>query len=348
MAIQRYGVLKGKAVDFRRENNDPTPHFQAFVEANGESFRVPVNVRSRLSPSELVYFVDQDFRHPITASLLAFPEGYTPFPESNRQGLDYIRGNLFDLERVIALPHNLPGQDNDLQDMLVSHMQAAIQAGESAVVYVFGEPFPSRGGESVREGMHDIHMNQGNHQDFQEDDGIFHDGGLIFHFPDRRRFVAVFLAFQSQSLHTDDETGHAIPGLRTFQDVVEGREEEQAEETLDRTHHVRVMGALINPEGPENQPSHNGRPESVTLLNRTPKIIVLNGWKLEDRNQSRQKLDGLSIEAGEVLQVNLAGSRMTLGNSGGTITLIDEHGLKIDGVSYTRHEGKKQGWTNVF
>ena len=348
MAIQRYGVLKGKAVDFRRENNDPTPHFQVFVEASGRRFRVPVNVRSRLSPSELVYFVDQDFQHPLTSSLLTLPRGYTRLPEAERKGLDYIRSNLFDLERVIALPHDLPGQDNDLQDILSSHIRAAMNAGERATIYVFGEPFPSQGGEDSIEGMHDIHMNQGNHQDFQEDDGVFHDGGLIFDFPDRQRFVAVFLAFQSQSLHTDDETGHAIPGLRTFQDVVEGREEEQEEEALDRTHHVRIMGALINPEGSENQPGHNGRPETITVINRTPKIIVLNGWALMDRNQERQKLDGLSIEAGGTLQINLAASRMTLGNSGGTITLIDDHGLKIDGVSYTRTEGKKQGWVAVF
>jgi hypothetical protein len=39
---------------------------------------------------------------------------------------------------------------------------------------------------------------------------------------------------------------------------------------------------------------------------------------------------------------------MTLGNSGGTITLLDGEGLKVDGVSYTREEGKQEGWTAVF
>jgi uncharacterized protein YukJ len=55
MAIKRYGVVKAQAVDFKREDHDPTPHFQLFVEAHGTRFRVPVNVRSKLSPSELVY-----------------------------------------------------------------------------------------------------------------------------------------------------------------------------------------------------------------------------------------------------------------------------------------------------
>jgi uncharacterized protein YukJ len=343
MAIKRYGVVKAQAVDFKREDHDPTPHFQLFVEAHGTRFRVPVNVRSKLSPSELVYVVDPDFRHPITSGLPAFQEGYTRLPEPDRQGLDYIRGNLFDPERVIALPHHLPGQDNDLQDILVSQVQAAMTAGTHATVYVFGEPFPDQGGSASIQGIHDIHMNQGNHSDFKEDDGVYHDGGLIFHFPERQRFVAFFLAFQSQALHTDDQTGHALLGSRTFEDVVKKRGGEEPE-----THDVRVVGALINPEGGENQPTHKGRPESVILLNRTPDIVLLNGWALVDKNKERQNLDGLSIEAGGILKVSVAGSPMTLGNSGGTITLLDEEGLKVDGVSYTKEEGKQEGWTAVF
>jgi uncharacterized protein YukJ len=343
MAIKRYGVVKARAVEFQRENNDPTPHFQLFVEAQGTRFRVPVNVRSKLSPSELAYVVDPDFRHPITSGLLALQEGYTRLPESDRQGLDYIRGNLFDPERVIALPHHLPGQDNDLQDILASQAQAAINAGANATVYVFGEPFPDAGANASIQGMHDIHMNQGNHSDFKEDDGVYHDGGLIFNFPERQRFVAFFLAFQSQALHTDDQTGHALPGSRTFEDVVNKGGGGESE-----THDVRVVGALINPEGSENQPTHKGRPESVTLLNRTPDIVLLNGWAMVDKNKERQTLNGLSIEAGGILKVSLAGSPMTLGNSGGTITLLDEADLKVDGVSYTKEEGKQEGWTAVF
>ena len=343
MAIKRYGVVKARAVGFQREDHDPTPHFQLFVEAQGTRFRVPVNVRSKLSPSELAYVVDPDFQHPITSRLPALQEGYTRLPESERQGLDYIRGNLFDPERVIALPHHLPGQDNDLQDILASQSQAAINAGTHAFVYVFGEPFSDAGENGSIQGMHDIHMNQGNHSDFADDDGVYHDGGLIFHFPERQRFVAFFLVFQSQALHTDDQTGHALPGSRTFEDVVKKRGGEDLE-----TDDVHVIGALINPEGAENQPTHKGRPESVTLLNRTPDIALLNGWALVDKNNKRQNLDGLSIEAGGILKVNLAGSPMTLGNSGGTITLLNEAGLKVDGVSYTKEEGKQEGWTAVF
>ena len=63
--------------------------------------------------------------------------------------------------------------------------------------------------------MHDIHMNQGNSAKFKNDDGVWQDGGLIFHFPGLSQWVAVFLAFQSQAWHTDDLTGHALPAPPT-------------------------------------------------------------------------------------------------------------------------------------
>jgi len=44
----------------------------------------------------------------------------------------------------------------------------------------------------------------------------------------------------------------------------------------------------------------------------------------------------------------LSGDDVQLANDGGIITLLDREGLKIDGVSYTKDEVSKQGWTIVF
>ena len=57
-------------------------------------------------------------------------------------------------------------------------------------------------------GVHDIHMNQGNSARFRGDDGVWQDGGLLLRLDGR--WVGIFLAFQSQAWHTDDRTGHAI------------------------------------------------------------------------------------------------------------------------------------------
>src|SRR5687767_10212948 len=97
MPLQRYGVLKGKAVDARREDDRDSPHYQVHILADGTRYRIAVNVLSKASPSELLFLVDDDFRHPITARLPELAPGFTAAP--SRPGglaLDFIRGNLFD------------------------------------------------------------------------------------------------------------------------------------------------------------------------------------------------------------------------------------------------------------
>jgi uncharacterized protein YukJ len=114
-----------------------------------------------------------------------------------------------------TLPPDLSGPDNDLADLLDHYVARAI-ADPAATLYAFGqrwgpEPQPDKVfGFSPGGGVHDIHMNQGNAGQFQRDDGVWQDGALVIHFPAEPRWVGIFLAFQSQSWHTDDVTGHAI------------------------------------------------------------------------------------------------------------------------------------------
>ena len=77
---------------------------------------------------------------------------------------------------------------------------------------------------------------------------MWQDGGLLFRFPAEDRWVAIFLAFQSQAWHTDDTTGHAIVDAPT--------------EVGDQP--VRIVAALVNPVGPSPEQ------ETVTLLNASP------------------------------------------------------------------------------
>jgi hypothetical protein len=57
---------------------------------------------------------------------------------------------------------------------------------------------------------------------------------------------------------------------------------------------------------------------------------------------------GGSIKAGEARQVPLSGKDIELSNKGGIITLLDKKGLKVDGVSFTKEDASKEGWTIVF
>jgi hypothetical protein len=167
-------------------------------------------------------------------------------------------------------------------------------------------------------------MNQGNSADFARDDGVWQDGGLVLHFPTASRWVAIFLAFQSQSWHTDDVTGHAL-------DVA----------VPEAPARVRIVAALVNPVGPA--PEH----ERVVLLNASPDPVDLTGWQLADRAKHKCPVPAGTLGAGDTLAVDLPPT-VQLGNDGGAVTLLDPAELKVDGVAYTRDQARTEGWTLVF
>lgn len=329
MPLKRYGVLKGRAIAAKREEDQSSPHYQVHIQAGSTHYRIAVNVKSQLSPSELLFLVDDDFRHPVTANLPGLEDEFSLLStKPGGQAVDFIRGNLFDRSDMRLLPPNLPGPDNDLSDQIEHYVKRAMQETD-ARVYAFGERWGPEGGKADKifgfrpgNGIHDIHMNQGNVPRFAGDDGVWQDGALMFHFPASKQWVAVFLAFQSQVWHTDDKTGHAI---------VDGPEPD---------HLVRIVGALVNPIGPSPEQ------ETVTLLNASPTDIDLAGWKLADRLKNKMALSG-TILSGSAITVKLP-QEVQLGNKGGIITLLNDKGLKVDGVSYTAQQAQKEGWTIVF
>jgi uncharacterized protein YukJ len=217
VALDRYGVLNARAVERRREGATGTPHFEIHaVDSDGGHHRIAVNVRSQQAPSELLYALDADLRHPVTSELSALTPGWNALAsQPGGASLDFIRANLFDSAQMRPLPPDVSGPDNDLADMLHHYVARAI-ADPAAALYAFGqrwgpEPEPDEVfGFTPGGGVHDIHMNQGNTGPFRRDDGVWQDGALLIGFPAEPRWVGIFLAFQSQVWHTDDVTGHAI------------------------------------------------------------------------------------------------------------------------------------------
>jgi uncharacterized protein YukJ len=335
MPLARYGVLAGRVVDRKAEGGTDTPHYQVQVAAGGEQFRVAVNVLSQEHPSELLYLADEAFRHPIVQELLALPEGFSSLPSTpGGLALDFIRANLFDRMLLRAVPATAPGPDNDLADKL-DHFVERAQADPAARVYAFGQRWgPEPGipdkvfGFLPGNGVHDIHMNQGNSQQFRSDDGVWQDGGLLLHFPAQDQWVAIFLAFQSQAWHTDDQTGHAITGPGPG-----------GPEAPDRT--VRIVAALVNPIGPAPEA------ETVTLVNASAQDLDLAGWSILDRDKRQLVLEGGLLASGDTVRIHL-GPPVALGNRGGLITLLNPDGLKVDGVAYTKAQADAEGWTLVF
>jgi uncharacterized protein YukJ len=179
MALKNYGVLKGRPIA-RRLGSGSSPHYQIHVvDEAGTNYRIAVNVKSQLAPSELMYHIKSHFTHPLTDIVAVLPGGFTALERRPDSGaLDLIRGNLLQPGLMTPLPPELPGPDNDLNEKLDQIVQRAM-ADEDAIVYAFGERWGPEDRNADKyfgfmpgNGIHDIHMNQGNTGRFVQDDGV--------------------------------------------------------------------------------------------------------------------------------------------------------------------------------
>ena len=333
MPLKAYGVLVGKIVG-KRKAVSSNPHFQIKVEGeNGVFYRIAVNVKSKVAPSEVKYFLQDNFQHELVQKikLANLQPGFHKLTKApNGLALDYIRYNLFRLEDLVPLPFEVDGPNNDLNDHLDFFVTKA-KEDEQAVIYAFGEPW---GPETEKDkvfgfqpgrGIHDIHMNQGSEGEFKSTNGIWQDGGMLIHFPSTDKWLAFFTSFQSQSFRTDDN-GNAIPP-----DPHTG------------TTDVRIVAAMVNPAGDDV-----GK-EAVYIINLSPNTIPLKGWSIVDKLGKKEVLaDNLVLAAHSVLTIRLSGKSAQLGNSGGTITLQDQLNQKVDGVAYTQEQTKQQNYLINF
>lgn len=352
MPIDLYGVLKARPIAGRR-GRGRTPHFHIHAIDRGEDHRVAVSVKSKAWPSEVLYLVDDRFDHPILDGLRELPLGFQGLrPQPNSFSLDFVRGNLFERGAMRPLPHDVPGPDNDLNELLDLWVGRALR-DEDALIYAFGERFgpdhePDRHfGFRPATGLHRVHMNQGSTQAFAHADGPWQDGGLLLWFPPiraggrtvlRERWVAVFIAFQSQAWHTDDLRGRAIEGHAPEPGQADERGEAEARGGRGP---LRIVAAVVNPHG------HDQGREQVVLHNAGSEAIDLSGWLITDIDKRREPLAG-TLAPSQSTTVTLSGDHARLSNNGGLISVLDPDGIKVDGVFYTKAQAKRRGGRLVF
>lgn len=344
MPLQKYGVWVAYPISYEAErasDDSESPHISLYFDDTAHvekgRYRAAINVKSITTESRLVYWFDRNFRKPIVDHLQSLDIGFHVLPPEKKQGLDYIRGNLMAFSHGTLVRHDVEGKNNDIIDYMSPILDHAI--AKEARIFLFGEPFPR--------GIHDVHMNQGNEGRFKKDNGVWQDGGIILEFPDGH-FEAIFLAFAVQKIHTDDETGSPI-GAVDFTTLLTGQitpapqppthgevPPPPMEPVLDGA--VLIKAALVNPTGPDQ--SVDDQPETVYLHNRTSSVVQLGGWIIVNRQGQRQELDGSLQPLGErVFPV----PQCPLSNKGGTITLLNSSGLKVDGVSYTSEQARREG-----
>lgn len=348
-----YGILRGRVDRFVREDDFDAPHLQIrVVDGNGGVWRVPVNVLSKDGSLLVFHRVDPLVSHPILAGLAQLRAGFTPLAANARSAttaLDYFRAPLFGWPTGVEAPHTGPGHNDDLQDAIITYLEQV--RARDCELFAFGEPFPEPGRPpnprpidrelGTRQGVHNIHMNQGNPPGpFAGDNGVFQDGGVILRLATRH--VGLFLRFQSQHLPSDNRTGNRLPTARpippggdiggTGGDGTTGGG--RKEPPLVTHPAVYVERALVNPAGDDP------RKEVVVLGNTTTAPADLTGWSIVDTNERAERLTGVVLPPGGSRAIVLSGAAAQLGNRGGTIRLRDAAGVQVHAVSYSETDAR--------
>lgn len=206
-AARTYGVLVGRVKAGQLDPGGASPHYEIWIAADA-NYRIAVNVRS-VDGSEVLAHYDPAYTQPTKRDLPALaagPPGFTPLATGpGGIGLDYLRDGLFALADMHPIPPD--GTGVTLQNLLDGQIQRAIADG-AAVAVAFGDGFRDPGsdatfGFSPEQGVHDVHMMQGNGGSFAADNRINGDGALFLRFGDGTT-AALFIRFATQATATGD------------------------------------------------------------------------------------------------------------------------------------------------
>jgi len=222
MPITNYSVLAGRPISGKVVTGAST-HYQISMQAAGGPFTVAVNIQS-VDGSEVLYAIVEEFTPPDLAGLLALPMGMTALKsEPGGLALDFVRSTVNGAPMItkaqMTLLPQLKGKTKGgseeeqmiqrarakaLENAVVTLLNMTI-ADKDGVIYAFGSSYADAG---KVDGIHDIHMNQGNpvggsDGGFSGDNGIWQDGALFIHLPSQGTWTAVFIAFQTESWSTD-------------------------------------------------------------------------------------------------------------------------------------------------
>jgi uncharacterized protein YukJ len=215
MPITNYSVLAGDPVSGKVVSG-ASAHYQITMNAPGGPFTVAVNIQS-VDGSEVLYAIVEDFTPP---NLTALPMGMTALKsEPGGLALDFVRSTVGGAPMITKAQMTLLPQvgakakgasveaqviqqakAKALENAVVTLLNMTI-ADKDGVIYAFGSAF-SDGGKV--DGIHDIHMNQGNPKNNHGgDNGVWQDGALFISLPSKGTWTAVFIAFQTESWSTD-------------------------------------------------------------------------------------------------------------------------------------------------
>ena len=241
------------------------------------------------SPSELLYLVDDDFQHPVTRRREDSTRLASAGPGPGGPNLDYIRGKPLrrgadavaaagrggsrQRPRRPAGPLRAAGHSRSGRAPLL--LRPALGARSRRPDKVFG----FRPGN----GVHDIHMNQGNSRRLHS----------------RRRRVAG--RRPAPALPGRVPLGGHLPRLPepdlAHRRQHRSRHRRRAPAPTTEPVAIQILAAMANPVGPAPER------ETVLLLNASPQSVDLTGWRLADRLKHSCPLPAGPLAAGATLEV---------------------------------------------
>jgi uncharacterized protein YukJ len=218
MPITNYSVLAGDPVSGKVVGG-ASAHYQITMNAPGGPFTVAVNIQS-VDGSEVLYAIEEGFTPPDLVGLTALPMGMTKLQSaSGGLALDFVRSTvggapMITKAQMTLLPmasaqaKGASAEAQAIQQAKAKALENAVGtllnmtiADKDGVIYAFGSAYADSG---KVDGIHDIHMNQGNPaNNHGGDNGVWQDGALMIHLPSTNTWTAVFIAFQTESWTTD-------------------------------------------------------------------------------------------------------------------------------------------------
>jgi uncharacterized protein YukJ len=218
MPITNYSVLAGRPTAGKVVSG-ASSHYQITMQATGGPFTVAVNIQS-VDGSEVLYSIEEGFTPPDLAGLTALPMGMTKLKSGpGGLALDYVRSTvggapMITKAKMTLLPKSgakakgASAEEQMIQEARAKALENAVVtllnmtiADKNGVIYAFGSAFADSG---KVDGIHDIHMNQGNPKNNHGgDNGVWQDGALLINLPSKATWTAVFIAFQTESWTTD-------------------------------------------------------------------------------------------------------------------------------------------------
>ena len=218
MPLKNYHLLKAQVLDYypHKRDHEGNQHTEILLQAEGAKFRAALNIYSAVAPNEVLMKIEPSFRADQLRELFELSEGlYNLCDAHSNLALDYISDDLISEDQMIITPVLTPrGVVSQITPLLET-----LKKDQSRFLYCFGEAWgvnfnlrssPLREGDEYfhfepEQGIHSLHLNQGESGYFKKDNGRHQDGLVLFENADRSSWTACFFAFQKQSWNNDEE-----------------------------------------------------------------------------------------------------------------------------------------------